>query len=62
MAWLNHKILREQNLKQIIGDTDYKGFSPANLVAKLTTLQEQYSQEIRTKRVSYSYNNFTGLN
>lgn len=62
VAWLNHKILREQNLKQIIGNTDYKGFSPANLIAKLSALQEQYSQEIKAKRISYSYNNFTGLN
>lgn len=60
-SWLNHKIFRERNLRQTIGDIDYKGYSSANLLAKLTLLQAQTIQQLKIKKVNYSYNNFNGL-
>lgn len=62
MAWLNHKILREENLRDVVGDSDYKGYSSANLISKMSALQQRYLQELRNKKISYSYNNFKGLN
>lgn len=61
-SWLNHKIFREENLRQVIGDTDYKGYSSANLLSKMTALRESLRLEIKEKMVKYSYKGFKGLN
>lgn len=60
-SWLNHKIYREQNLRMVIGDTDYKGYSSANLLGKLMNLRDSLRLELKERRVKYSYKGFKGL-
>ena len=60
-SWLNHKIYREQNLRMVIGDTDYKGYSSANLLGKLMNLRDSLKLELRERKMKYSYKGFTGL-
>lgn len=61
-SWLNHKLLQEQNLRQYIGDVDYKGYSSASLLSKLTDLREKIKKENRIRRIKYSYQGSEGLN
>lgn len=60
-SWLNHKVYREDNLTQTLGDTDYKGFSNANMVARLVELKKLTDSQLKKRIKNYSYNGFSGL-
>lgn len=56
--WLQPKILHQENLKQRLGDRDYKGYSEGNLLDKMTKLNKEIKIEINSYVRAYSYNEF----
>lgn len=62
VTWNSAKVYSEKNLKNKLSTTDYKQFSPANLIDKLLAIRNQSLKEIRRLTVSYSFNGFTGFN
>ncbi len=62
LTWNSEKYYSEQKLKNQLSTTDYKFFSPANLLDKLNQLKEYSRREMRRLTVSYSFNDFQGFN
>ena len=62
VTWNSGQLYAEKKLKNSMSTSDYKIFSPANLIEKLLALRTQSLREIRQLRVSYSFNDFTGFN
>ena len=62
VTWNSGQLYSEKKLKNAMSTSDYKQFSPANLIDKLLALRTQSLREIRQLRVSYSFNGFTGFN
>lgn len=61
LSWLNPKIRREENLRQLMNDRDFKQLSNANLLAKLIELHKYTRQELELRRQKYSFKNFKGF-
>lgn len=62
LTWNSAKLYAEQKLRNSLSTTDYKTYSPANLLEKLLDLKECSRREMRRLTVSYSFNGFTGFN
>jgi len=60
--WLNPKVNREENLKQMVTDSDYKKLSGANMLDKMIKLYEKSLREFRMCMIEYTYNDFAGFN
>ncbi|MCC0726402.1 hypothetical protein KGF36_11705 [Clostridioides sp. ZZV14-6009] len=58
--WLQPKILREENLKQMLTDSDYNTKSGANMLAKLCSLEIQIREQLAKYKTRYSYKGFKG--
>lgn len=52
-SWLSPKLLHEDNIKQRLGDKDYKTYSPANMLEKLINLKNDTLNELATRMASY---------
>jgi hypothetical protein len=57
IAWLSPKLLREENLRDMLGSKDYTSHSPANLLDKLTNLKKVLESEINDLLTLYHYTN-----
>lgn len=55
--WLSPKILREDNLKILITDSDYNQKSPASLLGQLNSMKKQIKYDLKVKRIEYTYLN-----
>ena len=60
--WLAPKRNREENLVQMITDSDYKKLSGANMLDKMIKLYDRAKRELELMIINYSYNNFKGFN
>ena len=60
--WLAPKRNREENLVQMITDSDYKKLSGANMLDKMIKLYDRTKRELELMIINYSYNNFKGFN
>ncbi|NJJ37437.1 hypothetical protein GSQ51_19455 [Clostridioides difficile] len=58
--WLQPKILREENLKQMLTDSDYNTKSGANMLAKLCLLEIQIREQLAKYKTRYVYKGFKG--
>lgn len=61
LFWLSPKINREENLRQIMQDRDFKQLSNANMLKALLQLQQATRKELNRFRQRYSYNDFKGF-
>ncbi|WP_024620202.1 hypothetical protein [Metaclostridioides mangenotii] len=60
--WLSPKLLREENLKLMMTDHDFKSNSPANMLDKLIKLKKTCDKEFKTEVTNYSHRGKKGLN
>ncbi|MGX4343015.1 hypothetical protein [Clostridioides difficile] len=60
--WLQPKINREENLKQMLTDSDYNAKSGANMLAKLQAREEQLRTRFNKYQQRYMLKNFEGWN
>lgn len=60
--WLQPKINREENLKQMLTDSDYNAKSGANMLAKLQAREEQLRVRFNKYQQRYMLKNFEGWN
>ena len=60
LYWLKPKILREDNLKTLLTDSDYNQKSPANMLQKLLSLKKETKNDFEERKVKYTYKNFKG--
>ena len=60
--WIAPKRNREENLVQMITDSDYKKLSGANMLDKMIKLYDRAKRELELMVINYSYNNFKGFN
>lgn len=56
--WISPQLYNELNIKQFIGDKDYKTFSQANHLDKLQKLKDFSNNEAKRKIMQYSNANF----
>lgn len=56
IQWINPKLYREENIRNILSPKDYSAFSPANLLDKLTKLKSDMIAEINNDFTYYYYN------
>ncbi len=55
VQWLNPFILRTENLTNYFNSKDFQGFSPANIVDKLSKLKKDLINEVVADMVFYYY-------
>lgn len=53
--WLSPNILRLENIRQNIGNSDFRIFSPGNHLDKLTTLKQELKSEAENLALYYYY-------
>lgn len=61
LFWLNPKIHREENLRQMMQDRDFKQLSNANMLKALLQLQTATRQELQKFKQRYAMKDFKGL-
>ena len=61
LFWLSTKIHREENLRQMMQDRDFKQLSNANMLKALLQLQTATRQELQKFKQRYAMRNFQGL-
>lgn len=61
LFWLSPKINREENLRQIMQDRDFKQLSNANMLKALLSLQKSTRQELQKFKQRYAFNEFKGF-
>lgn len=54
---LSNKVLSSEHLKNLISNSDYKFFSPANLLSELRALRKEIKDEYEGKINKYSFRN-----
>lgn len=59
--WLSPKIKREENLRQMMNDRDYKQLSNASMLNRLMNLDMRTKKEIRRYKQRYAFKNFKGF-
>lgn len=62
LYWLKPKILREDNLKTLLTDSDYNQKSPANMLQKLIMLKDSTEKDFLEMKIEYTYKDFSGWN
>lgn len=60
--WLHPKLNREDNLRQMVTDSDFKKLSGANMLDKVIKLYEKNKRSFELDVIDYSYNGFGGFN
>ncbi|WP_101773514.1 hypothetical protein [Peptostreptococcus faecalis] len=60
--WLQPKVNREENLKNMVTDGDYKKLSGANMLDKMIKLYKTTLREFELAVINYTYNDFKGFN
>ena len=60
LYWLKPKILREDNLKTLLTDSDYNQKSPANMLQKLISLKSVTEEDFENRKIKYTYKDFKG--
>lgn len=58
LSWLDGNIYDEGKLKNMMGDRDYKTFSPANLLKSLESLREKTNYKLINARERYDFDVF----
>ena len=61
LFWLSPKIHREENLRQIMQDRDFKQLSNANMLKALLQLQDVTRRELQKFKKRYAFNDFKGF-
>ena len=61
LFWLSPKIHREENLRQIMQDRDFKQLSNANMLKALLQLQDVTRRELQKFKQRYAFNDFKGF-
>lgn len=61
LFWLSPKIHREENLRQMMNDRDFKQLSNANMLKVLLQLQTSTRQELQKFKQRYAMKDFKGL-
>ena len=61
LFWLSPKINREENLRQIMQDRDFKQLSNANMLKALLQLQDVTRRELQKFKQRYAFNDFKGF-
>ena len=61
LFWLSPKVHREENLRQMMNDRDFKQLSNANMLKALLQLQTVTRQELQKFKQRYAMRNFQGL-
>ena len=61
LFWLSPKIYREENLRQMMNDRDFKQLSNANMLKALIQLQTTTRQELQKFKQRYAMREFKGL-
>ena len=61
LFWLSPKIHREENLRQIMQDRDFKQLSNANMLKALLQLQDATRRELQKFKQRYAFNDFKGF-
>lgn len=61
LFWLSPKINREENLRQMMNDRDYKQLSNANMLKALLSLHTNTRQELQKFKQRYAFNDFKGF-
>ena len=59
--WLSPKIKREENLRQMMNDRDFKQISNANMLNRLLGLNQSVKDEIKMCKQRYSFKAFKGF-
>lgn len=60
--WLHPKLNREDNLKHLVTDSDFKKLSNANMLDKVIKLYENTKRSLELDIIEYSYMNIGGFN
>ena len=61
LFWLSSKVYREENLRQMMNDRDFKQLSNANMLKVLLQLQTSTRQELQKFKQRYAMKDFQGL-
>ena len=61
LFWLSPKINREENLRQMMNDRDFKQLSNANMLKMLLQLQTATRQELQKFKQRYAMRDFKGF-
>ena len=61
LFWLSPKIHREENLRQIMQDRDFKQLSNANMLKALLQLQDVTRRELQKFKQRYAFNDCKGF-
>ena len=61
LFWLSPKVHREENLRQMMNDRDFKQLSNANMLKVLLQLQTSTRQELQKFKQRYAMKDFKGL-
>ena len=61
LFWLNPKIHREENLRQMMNDRDFNQLSNANMLKALLQLHKSTRQELQKFKQRYCFNGFEGF-
>ena len=59
--WLSPKIKREENLRQMMNDRDFKQISNASMLNRLLGLNKSVKKEIRMCKQRYAFKTFKGF-
>lgn len=59
LSWFDTQVYDESKLKNMIGDRDYRAFSPANLLKSLSSLRDNTFYKLCQARERYDYDVFT---
>ena len=59
--WLSPKIKREENLRQMMNDRDFKQVSNANMLNRLLGLDKTVKEEIKIYKQRYAFKSFKGF-
>lgn len=59
--YLEPKILREENMEQIVTSRDFNRLSGANMLDKLLKLKEEKRKDFERRQRRYEFNNFKGF-
>lgn len=62
LFWLSSKVYREENLRQMMNDRDFKQLSNANMLKVLLQLQTATRQELQKFKQRYAMKDFKGFN
>lgn len=57
VQWMKPYMYKQENLENILNTTDYNGYSPAELLYRITTAYKMCKKDFSNMMKDYSYNN-----